>query len=58
MGGGVVITPQLLYPQGREPVPIVQKAGWAPGLVWMSAENLALTGVQTVISSAVKMSLY
>jgi len=41
MGGGVVITPQLLYPQGREPVPIVQKAGWAPGLVWMGAENLA-----------------
>jgi len=32
-------TPCLFYPQGRQPVPIVQKAGWAPGLVWVGAEN-------------------
>jgi len=37
------------------PVPIVQKAGWAPGPVWTGAENISLTGfdprtVQPVVS--------
>ena len=26
---------------GKDTVPIVQKAGWAPGPVWTGAENLA-----------------
>ena len=26
---------------GKDPVPIVQEAGWAQGLVWTGAENLA-----------------
>jgi hypothetical protein len=30
-----------LYPRERDPLPIVQEAGWAPGLAWMGAENLA-----------------
>ena len=30
---------------GKEPVPIVQEAGWAPGPVWTGAENLAPTGI-------------
>jgi hypothetical protein len=25
----------------KDPIPLVQDAGWAPGLVWMDAENLA-----------------
>jgi hypothetical protein len=29
----------------RDPVPIVQGAGWAPGPVWTGAENLASTGM-------------
>ena len=29
---------------GKEPVPIVQEAGWAPGPVWTGAENLAPPG--------------
>ena len=29
----------------KDAVPIVQEAGWAPGLVWKGAENLAPTGV-------------
>jgi len=38
---------------GKEPVPIVQEAGWASGPVWTGAENLAPPGfdprtVQTV----------
>ena len=31
--------PVTLYPR-KDPVPIVQEAGWAPGPVWTSAENL------------------
>jgi len=29
---------------GKDPVPIVQEAGWAPGSVWIGAENLATPG--------------
>jgi hypothetical protein len=29
---------------GKDPVPIVQEAGWAPGPVWTVAENLAPPG--------------
>jgi len=29
----------------KDPVLIVQEAGWAPGPVWMGAENLAPTGI-------------
>ena len=34
-------TPRPLHPWEREPVPIVQEAGWAPEPVWTGAENLA-----------------
>ena len=30
---------------GKEPIPIVQEAGWAPGLVWTGEENLTATGI-------------
>ena len=29
------------FAPGKDPVPIVQEAGWAPGPVWTGAENLA-----------------
>ena len=32
---------------GRDTVPIVQEAGWAPGPVWTGAENLAPTGIRS-----------
>ena len=32
------------FTSGKDPVPIVQEAGWAPGPVWIGAENLAPTG--------------
>ena len=35
--------PGRILPPGKDPVPIVQKAGWAPGPVW-TAENLAPPG--------------
>ena len=39
-GWVVSSTPRLHFTPERDPVPIVQEAGWAPGLVW-TAENLA-----------------
>ena len=33
-----------LYP-GKDPVTIVQEAGWALGPVWTAAENLVQTGI-------------
>jgi hypothetical protein len=35
--------PLPLFTPGKDPVPIVQEAGWAPGPVWTDVENLALT---------------
>jgi hypothetical protein len=54
-GWGVSVTCRPLFTAGKDPVPIVQEAGWAPGLVWTGAENLAPPGfdpwtVQTVAS--------
>jgi hypothetical protein len=40
-------TPRPLYPRERDPVPIVQEAGWAPGPVWKGAKNLAPTGIRS-----------
>jgi hypothetical protein len=40
-GSGVSVTPQPLSTPGKDPVPIVQEAGWTPGPVWTGAENLA-----------------
>jgi hypothetical protein len=35
----ISITPRPFYP-GKDPVPIVQEAGWVSGPVWTGAENL------------------
>ena len=40
-GEGSASRPGLFTP-GKDPVPIVQEAGWAPGPVWTGGENLAL----------------
>jgi len=37
----VSVTPRPFFTPGKEPVPIVHQAGWAPGPVWTGAENLA-----------------
>ena len=31
----------------KNPVSIVQEAGWAPGSVWTGAENLVSTGIRS-----------
>ena len=40
-------SPPGRFTPGKEPVPIVQKAGWAPVPVWTAAENLAHTGIRS-----------
>jgi hypothetical protein len=40
-GWEVSVTPRPLFTPAKDPVLIVQEAGWAPGPVWTGAENLA-----------------
>ena len=42
-GGGYLTTRPGRFITGRDPVRIVQEAGWAPGPVWTGAENPAST---------------
>jgi len=43
---GWVTTPRSgRFTPGKEPVPLVQEAGWAPGPVWTDAKNLFPTGI-------------
>ena len=57
-GWGVSVTPRPLFTPGKEPVPIVQEAGWAPGPVWTGAENLVPTGIRFPDRPARSQSLY
>jgi len=58
-GGRVVsVTPRPLFTPGKDPVPIVQETGWAPGPVWTGAENLAPTGIRSPDRPARSQSLY
>jgi hypothetical protein len=43
----VSVTPRPYFTPGKDPVPVVQEAGWAPGPVWTGAENLAPFGVRS-----------
>jgi hypothetical protein len=52
------MAPRPLSTPGKDPVPIVQEAGWAPGPVWRSAENLAPTGIRSPDRPARSESLY
>jgi hypothetical protein len=55
--GGQRHAPAAL-PQERDPVPIVQEAGWAPGPVWTITENLAPAGIRSPDPPAHSDSLY
>jgi hypothetical protein len=55
--GGQRQAPAAFTP-GKDLVPILQKAGWAPGPVWMGAENLAPTGIRSPDCPARSESLY
>ena len=57
-GWRVSVTPRPLFTPGKNPVPIVQEAGWAPGPVWKGVENLAPTGIRSRDRPARSQSLY
>ena len=50
--------PMLHLTPRKDPVPIVQEAGWASGPVWTGAENLAATGIRSPDRPALRQSLY
>jgi hypothetical protein len=51
-------TSRTLYPQERDTVHAVQRAGWASGPVWTGAKNLALTGIRPLDRQARMKSPY
>jgi hypothetical protein len=57
---GLVASVKLrpLFAPGKDPVSIVQEAGWTPGPVWTCAENLAPTGIRSPYRPACSQSLY
>jgi len=42
----------------KDPVPVAQEAGWAPGPVWTGAKNFAPTGIRSPDRPARSESLY
>ena len=44
-GGKLSIPCTSHFTPGKDPVPTVQEDRWAPGLVWISVENIAPTGI-------------
>jgi hypothetical protein len=56
--GGRSATRPGCFTPGKDPVPIVQEAGWAAGPVWTCAKNLAPTGIQSLDRPARSQSLY
>jgi hypothetical protein len=57
-GWGVSVTSRPLFTLGKDPVPIVQKAGWTPGAVWTGAEKLAPTEIRSPDRPDRSQSLY
>jgi hypothetical protein len=57
-GGGWSAPRPGRFTPGKDPEPIVQEAGWAPGPVWTDAENLIPTGIRSQDRSARSASLY
>ena len=55
--GGQRHAPAAFIPR-KEPVPILQEAGWAPGPVWIGAESLAPTRIRSPDRPARSVSLY
>jgi len=50
--------PRLLLTPGKDPVPIVQEAGWAPEPVWTGAENLSPNEIRSPDRPACSQLLY
>ena len=57
-GEGSASRPGRSLPPGKDQVPIVQEAAWAPGPVWTGADKLAPTGIRSPDRPARSQSLY
>ena len=57
-GGGWSTPRPGRFAPGKDPVPVVQEAGWAPGPVWTCAENFSSTGIRSPDLPARSESLY
>ena len=57
-GGGWSTPHPGHFNPGKDPVPIVEEAGWAPEPVWMGAENLVPSGIRSLDRPAHSRSLY
>ena len=57
-GRGVSVTARSLFTPGKDPVPIVQEAGWTPGPVWTGVESLAHTWIRSPHRPARSQSFY
>jgi len=58
-GEGSAPRPGRSLPPEKDPVPIVQEAEWAPGMVWTGVENLAPhTGIRSSDRPARSQSLF
>ena len=55
--GGQPHAPAASTPR-KDPVPIVQEAGWTPGPVWTGAENIAYIGFRSPDRPVRNQSLY
>ena len=56
-GGWLAPRPGRFTP-GKDPLPDVQEAGWAPEPVWTRAENLDPTGIRSPDRPVRSESLY
>jgi hypothetical protein len=50
--------PRPLSTHGKDPVTIVQEAGWTPGSICTGAENLTPTEIRSPGRPALSLSLY
>jgi hypothetical protein len=57
-GWWVSVTPRPLSAPGKDPVPIVQEAGWTPGPVWTGTKILTPIGIRFPDRPARSQSLY
>jgi hypothetical protein len=60
LNGAGCSTPRIgrFTPRERDPVPILEEAGWAPGPVWTDAENPAPNGIRSPERPVRSESLY
>jgi hypothetical protein len=56
--GGWSTPRPCLFTPGKDPISIMQEAGWAPRSLWTGAENLAPTGIRSPNRPARSESLY